>query len=87
MSGNIAAVIKYCWRADLKNGTLDLRNAIWYLADEIDRLEGNSDKPEAFGERIKAAMKGVATAPAVSEFINNVLAAGKKSADGEEPAA
>lgn len=31
--------IKYCWRADLKGGTEDLRKAVWYLQREIERRE------------------------------------------------
>lgn len=29
--------IKYLWRADLKNGTEDLKKAIWYINREIER--------------------------------------------------
>ena len=41
---NIGSAIKYCWRAGLK-GTgskelEDLRKAVWYINDEINRLEG-----------------------------------------------
>lgn len=32
--------VKYIWRADLKNGTEDLRKAIWYLEREIAKREG-----------------------------------------------
>jgi hypothetical protein len=31
--------VKYIWRADLKNGTEDLRKAAWYIAREIARRE------------------------------------------------
>jgi hypothetical protein len=31
--------MKYIWRADLKNGTEDLRKAIWYLEREIAKRE------------------------------------------------
>jgi len=57
LPGNIFAAAKYLWRAPDKNGVEDLKKSIWHIADEIDRLEGNSDKPGAFGERIKAALK------------------------------
>ncbi|MFO0390162.1 MAG: DUF3310 domain-containing protein [Alphaproteobacteria bacterium] len=43
MGFNIGNVIKYCWRAGLKenNGALDdLKKARWYLDDEIKRREG-----------------------------------------------
>jgi hypothetical protein len=39
---NIGNAIKYLWRAGLKDGnsnTQDLKKAIWYLQDEIARLE------------------------------------------------
>jgi hypothetical protein len=39
MSFNLGNVIKYLWRADLKNGTEDLKKAAWYLNDEIERRE------------------------------------------------
>lgn len=29
--------VKYIWRADMKNGTEDLRKAVWYLEREIAR--------------------------------------------------
>ncbi len=31
--------IKYIWRASLKNGTEDLKKAIWYLNREITKIE------------------------------------------------
>lgn len=40
---NIGNAIKYLWRAGLKEGnsnTQDLRKAIWYIQDEIKKLEG-----------------------------------------------
>ena len=43
---NIGNAIKYIWRAGLKDSDKDiqdLRKAIWYLQDEINRLNG--DKP------------------------------------------
>lgn len=59
MPGNIFAAMKYCWRYNDKNGTVDLRKAIWHIADQIDLLEGNSDKPEAWGEQLKRAMSEI----------------------------
>ena len=41
MSFNLGNVIKYLWRADLKNGTEDLEKAAWYLADEIAKRKAN----------------------------------------------
>lgn len=40
---NIGNAIKYLWRAGLKNQNAeieDLRKAVFYIVDEIDRLEG-----------------------------------------------
>jgi len=40
MNFNLGNVIKYIWRAGLKDGvvsTQDLEKAAWYLNDEIDR--------------------------------------------------
>lgn len=37
MSFTLGNVIKYLWRADLKNGVEDLQKAKWYLEREIDR--------------------------------------------------
>lgn len=31
--------VKYIWRADLKNGTEDLKKAVWYLEREIAKRE------------------------------------------------
>jgi hypothetical protein len=42
---NIGNAIKYLWRAGLKNEAKhieDLKKAIFYINDEIKRLEGNS---------------------------------------------
>lgn len=40
MTFNLGNVIKYLWRADHKNASLeDLKKAAWYLNDEIQRLE------------------------------------------------
>lgn len=38
-SFNMGNALKYIWRADLKGGIEDIRKAVWYLADEIDRRE------------------------------------------------
>ena len=43
---NIGNAIKYLWRAGLKNEQThvqDLQKAIWYIQDEIKRLENNQD--------------------------------------------
>lgn len=37
MGFNLGNAMKYVWRADLKNGVEDLRKAIWYLQDEVDK--------------------------------------------------
>lgn len=39
MSFLLGNVMKYVWRADLKNGTEDLRKALWYLNREIQKRE------------------------------------------------
>jgi hypothetical protein len=40
MNFNLGNAIKYIWRADLKgNATQDLEKAIFYIQDEIKRLE------------------------------------------------
>ncbi|MBP5469417.1 MAG: DUF3310 domain-containing protein [Candidatus Riflebacteria bacterium] len=44
---NIGNAIKYLWRAGLKDEsthTQDLKKAIWYIQDEINRLEGKYNK-------------------------------------------
>lgn len=43
---NIGNAIKYLWRAGLKDGNSDiqdLKKAVWYIEDEIKRLEGASE--------------------------------------------
>jgi len=41
MNFNLGNVIKYLWRADHKNASIeDLKKARWYPDDEIKRLEG-----------------------------------------------
>ena len=57
--GNIFAAIKYLWRYNDKNGVQDLKKAIWHIADQIDLMEGNSDKPTAWGEQLKAAISKI----------------------------
>ena len=43
MNYNLGNVIKYVWRADLKeNNVQDLEKAQFYLNDEIKRLKGNN---------------------------------------------
>lgn len=37
---NLGNVIKYTWRADLKNGVEDLEKAKWYLEREIAKRTG-----------------------------------------------
>lgn len=40
MNFNIGNAIKYLWRAGLKGAALtDLRKAVWYINDEIVRIE------------------------------------------------
>lgn len=42
MNFNRGNAIKYIWRAGSKGNEIeDLRKAIWYLENEIKRLEGN----------------------------------------------
>lgn len=44
---NIGNAIKYLFRHGLKDGNSniqDLKKAIWYIQDEINRLEGKYDK-------------------------------------------
>lgn len=48
-NNNIGAAIKYLWRAGLKDNapvTQDLRKAIWYIEDEINRLEVMTKQPD-----------------------------------------
>jgi hypothetical protein len=48
MTFNLGNVVKYVWRAGLKNAQVeDLKKARWYLNDEIARLEGSTER-EAF---------------------------------------
>lgn len=35
--------MKYIWRADLKNGTEDLKKAVWYLQREINKREPDAE--------------------------------------------
>jgi hypothetical protein len=44
MGFNLGNAIKYIWRADLKHDAIeDLRKAIWYLEDELNKREDNND--------------------------------------------
>lgn len=47
---NIGNAIKYLWRAGLKGGgdtdIQDLRKAVWYITDEIERLGGATSAPK-----------------------------------------
>ncbi len=43
-SFNIGSAMKYLWRNGLKDNESsidDLKKAIWYIQDEINRIEGN----------------------------------------------
>lgn len=45
MNFNLGNAIKYIWRANEKeNAVVDLQKAIWYLNDEIKKLENGSQK-------------------------------------------
>lgn len=47
MNFNLGNAIKYIWRAGIKNKDThieDLKKAIFYIQDEINRLEGKYDK-------------------------------------------
>ena len=46
MSFTLGNVIKYLWRADLKNGVEDLQKAKWYLEREIDRRSSHYVTPQ-----------------------------------------
>lgn len=40
MSFNLGNAFKYIWRADLKNDAIeDMKKAIWYIQDEINKRE------------------------------------------------
>lgn len=57
MGFNLGNAIKYIWRCDLKhdNSTQDLRKALWYIEDEINkRMIGSLESPacEATKEQI-----------------------------------
>ena len=44
MGFNLGNAMKYIWRADLKNNAIqDLKKAVWYLKDEIQRREQNDE--------------------------------------------
>ena len=43
MNFNIGNALKYLWRAGLKESDIqDLKKAVWYIQDEIARLENSS---------------------------------------------
>lgn len=44
MNFNLGNAMKYIWRASLKNGVEDLRKAVWYLNDEIKRIEKGANQ-------------------------------------------
>lgn len=45
MSFNLGNAIKYIWRSDLKGKDIeDLKKALWYIKDEIDRREKQKTK-------------------------------------------
>lgn len=49
MGFNIGNVVKYCWRAGLKENTgdiEDLEKALWYLQDEIRERKANAQGSE-----------------------------------------
>jgi len=50
MGFNLGNVIKYVWRADLKEGIDDLKKAVWYLQDEIKKREATLLPGEYFGD-------------------------------------
>lgn len=42
MGFNLGNAMKYVWRADLKNDSIeDMKKAIWYIEDEIKKRENN----------------------------------------------
>lgn len=56
MTFNIGNAIKYLWRADHKDATIqDLEKAVWYIKDEIQRIKDLTPKaavgPEQEGEK------------------------------------
>lgn len=38
-SFNIGNAIKYLWRHQYKNGVEDLKKAIWYIEDQIEKIK------------------------------------------------
>lgn len=42
MNFNLGNVIKYVWRHEYKGGVEDLKKALFYLKDEIDRLSSEN---------------------------------------------
>ena len=42
MGFNLGNAVKHIWRADLKNDAIeDLKKAVWYLMDEIEKRENH----------------------------------------------
>ena len=45
MGFSLGNAVKYVWRCDLKNNVIeDLRKAVWYIQDEIDKREKEKDR-------------------------------------------
>lgn len=46
MNFNLGNALKYIWRSEHKNGTEDIRKAIWYLNDYLQKISPDAvDKP------------------------------------------
>jgi len=46
MNFNLGNSLKYIWRSEYKNGTEDIKKAIWYLTDYLNKLSTEPvDKP------------------------------------------
>jgi len=75
---NIGNAIKYLWRAGLKDETKhieDLRKAVWYIEDEIKRLEKlRTEKVEAYTTRGVERWLGTSglTAEQRAEYMRNI---------------
>jgi hypothetical protein len=75
---NIGNAIKYLWRAGLKDETKhieDLRKAVWYIEDEIKRLEKlRTEKLETYttrGVERWLSTSGL-TAEQIAEYMRNI---------------
>lgn len=55
MGFSLGNAVKYIWRAGLKNEdpVADLRKAVWYLEDEINRIERERASPPKYDVTIK----------------------------------